>query len=179
MTTPSPHRTHGHLLHPWELATLVHNYDRQMELQQNQLTYVRQAQTALRRAAPLSELLNRVGPTVPNYEYLYETRQLLTHMQQRVTEQERVIIDAFLPLPTPFVPDDDYGFLRRPEPHLYQHQCFDAVYILVAAVHQHESNRRHSHVMGINLGTTLRQKILPSFKHIVLQHALLFRQMKS
>ncbi len=32
---------------------LVHNYDRQMELQQNQLTYIRQAQTALRRAAPV------------------------------------------------------------------------------------------------------------------------------
>ena len=98
---------------------LVHNYDRQMELQQNQLTYIRQAQTALRRAAPLmSELLNRVGPNVPNYEYLYEPRQLLSHMQQRMIDQESIVTDAFLLPPTPFIPDDDYGYLRRPEPHI-------------------------------------------------------------
>ena len=124
MTTPSPHRTHGHLLHPWELAT-----------------YLNQVQTSLRRAAPLmAGRLNRVGPNIPNYEYLDEPRQLLAHMQQQITDQERVIADAFLPLPTPFIPNDDYGFLRRPEPHVPAPMLIDAVYILVAAVHQQESN---------------------------------------
>ena len=90
-----------------------------MELQQNQLTYIRQAQTALRRAAPLmSELLNRVGTNVRNYEYLYEPPQLLSHMQQRMIDQARIVTDAFLLPPTPFIPDDVCGFLRRPEPHI-------------------------------------------------------------
>ncbi len=98
---------------------LVHNYDRQMELQQNQLTYIRQAQTALRRAAPvISELLDRVGPNVPNYEFLYEPRELLSQMQQRLTDQETFGNEAFQPPPSPFIPNDDYGFLRRPESHI-------------------------------------------------------------
>ena len=98
---------------------LVHNYDRRMKLQQNQLTYIRQAQTALRRAAPvISEILDRVGPNVPNFEYLYEPRELLSQMQQRMNDQETFVTEAFRPPPTPFTPNHDYGFLRRPKPHI-------------------------------------------------------------
>ena len=119
MNPASSHHPRGHIVHPWELAMLVHNYDRQMELQQNQLTYIRQAQTALRRAAPvISELLDRVGPNVPNYEFLYEPRELLTQMQQRLTDQETFVNEGIQPPPSPFIPNDDYGFLRRPEPHI-------------------------------------------------------------
>ena len=94
------------------------NYDRQMELQQNQLTYLQQAQNSLRRAAPvISELLDRVGPNVPNYEFLYEPRALLTQMHQRLADQERLVNEGLQP-PPPYMPNDDYGFLRRPESHI-------------------------------------------------------------
>ena len=95
---------------------LVHNYDRQRHLQRQQLTYLRQAQGALHRAAPvISELLDMVGPNIPNYAYLHEPRDLLTQMQQRLTDQETMIQAAFQTPPSPYIPNDDYGFLRRTE----------------------------------------------------------------
>ena len=116
MNPSSSHHHRGHIVHPWELAMLVHNYDRQRDLQQQQLTYLRQAQGALRRAAPvILELLDAVGPNIPNYAYLHEPRELLTQMQQRLTEQEQHIQTAFQTPPSPYIPNDDYGFLRRPE----------------------------------------------------------------
>ena len=109
----------GHIVHPWELAMLIHNYDRQRELQTQQLTYLRQAQGALHRAAPvIAELLDMVGPSIPNYAYLHEPRDLLTQMQQRLTDQETMIQAAFQTPPSPFIPNDDYGFLRRTEPQI-------------------------------------------------------------
>ena len=119
MNPSSSHHPRGHIVHPWELAMLVHNYDRQRELQQQQLTYLRQAQGALHRAAPvISELLDIVGPNIPNYAYLHEPRELLTQMQQRLTDQEKTIQAAFQTPPSPQIPNDDYGFLRRPEPQI-------------------------------------------------------------
>ena len=119
MNPSSSHHPRGHIVHPWELAMLVHNYDRQRELQQQQLTYLRQAQGALRRAVPvISELLDTVGPNIPNYAYLHEPRELLTQMQQRLTDQEKTIHAAFQTPPSPYIPNDDYGFLRRPEPQI-------------------------------------------------------------
>ena len=119
MNPSSSHHPRGHIVHPWELAMLVHNYDRQSDLQQHQLTYLQQAQGALRRAAPvISELLDTIGPNVPNYAYLHEPRELLTQMQQRLTDQEIIINEAFQTPPSPFISNDDYGFLRRPEPHI-------------------------------------------------------------
>ena len=116
MNPSSSHHPRGHIVHPWELAMLVHNYDRQSDLQQHQLTYLQQAQGALRRAAPvISELLDTVGP---NYAYLHEPRELLIQMQQRLTDQEMIINAAFQTPPSPFISNDDYGFLRRPEPHI-------------------------------------------------------------
>ena len=98
---------------------LVHNYDRQLELQPNQLTYLQQAQTSLRRAAPvISELLDTVGPNVPNYEFLYEPRELLTQTHQRLADQERIVNEGFQPPPSPYIPHDAYVFLRRPETHI-------------------------------------------------------------
>ena len=116
MNPSSSHHPRGHIVHPWELAMLVHNYDRQRDLQQQQLSYLRQAQGALRRAAPvILELLDAVGPNIPNYAYLHEPRELLTQMQQRLTDQEQRIQAAFQTPPSPYIPNDDYGFLRRPE----------------------------------------------------------------
>ena len=119
MNPSSSHHPHGHIVHPWELAMLIHNYDRQSELQQQQMSYLRQAQGALRRAAPvILELLDAVGPNIPNYAHLHEPRELLTQIQQRLTEQEQRIQAAFQTPPSPFIPNDDYGFLRRPESRL-------------------------------------------------------------
>ena len=87
---------------------LIHNYDRQRELQQNQLTYLQQAQNTLRRAAPvISELLDSIGPDVPNYEYIHEPRELLTQIHQRLTEQERIVNEGVQPPPSPYIPNDD------------------------------------------------------------------------
>ena len=119
MNSPFLHHSRGHIVHPWELAMLVHNYDRQRELQQQQLTYLAQAQGALRRAAPvITDLLDTVGPNIPNYAYLHEPRELLTQMQQRLTDQAETINSAFRTPPSPYIPNDDYGFLRRPEPQI-------------------------------------------------------------
>ena len=119
MNPSASHHPRGHILHPWELAMLVHNYDRQRDLQTQQLTYLRQAQGALHGAAPvISELLDMVGPNIPNYAYLHEPRELLTQMQQRLTDQETMIQAAFQTPPSPYIPNDDYGFLRRTEPQI-------------------------------------------------------------
>ena len=116
MNPPSSHHPQGHIVHPWELAMLIHNYDRQRELQQQQMSYLRQTQGAFRRAAPvILELLDAVGPDIPNYAYINEPRELLTQIQQRLAEQEQYIQAAFRTPPSPFLPNDDYGFLRRPE----------------------------------------------------------------
>ena len=117
MNPPSSHHPQGHIVHPWELAMLIHNYDRQRELQQQQqMSYLRQTQGAFRRAAPvILELLDTVGPDIPNYAYINEPRELLTQIQQRLAEQEHYIQAAFRTPPSPFLPNDDYGFLRRPE----------------------------------------------------------------
>ena len=125
MNPSSSHHPHGHIVHPWELAMLIHNYDRQRELQQQQqqqqqqMSYLRQTQGAFRRAAPvILELLDAVGPNIPNYAYIHEPRELLTQIQQRLAEQEQHIQAAFRTPPSPFLPNDDYGFLRRPESRL-------------------------------------------------------------
>ena len=71
------------------------------------------------RAAPvILELLDAVGPNIPNYAHLHEPRELLTQIQQRLTEQEQRIQATFQTPPSPFIPNDDYGFLRRPESRL-------------------------------------------------------------
>ena len=103
LTSPS-----GAYCSPMELAMLIHNYDRQRELQQNQLTYLQQAQNTLRRAAPvISELLDSIGLNVPNYEYIHEPRELLTQIHQRLTEEERIVNEGVQPPPSPYIPNDD------------------------------------------------------------------------
>ncbi len=137
MNPSSSHHPRGHIVHPWELAMLVHNYDRQMELQQNQLTYIRQAQTALRRAAPvISELLDRVGPNVPNYEFLYEPRELLTQMQQprkllSMKESNHHLHHSSLMMIMVSCVDRN---------HTFRHLCSDAACVHAAAVHLQNCN---------------------------------------
>lgn len=122
MTDPSRFRdprSNSHLIHPWELALLVHSYDHRLALKEAQSSCLARAQMALRRAAPLmAELFDRVGPHHPSYEHLHEPRTLLAQLQQSLTDQEDIIERAFPPIPTPFIPNDDYGILRGPETHV-------------------------------------------------------------
>ena len=122
MTDPSrfrDRRSNSHVIHPWELALLVHSYDHRFALKEEQLSCLTRTQTALRRAAPLmAELLDRVGPDHPSYEHLHEPRILLARLQQSLTDQQDIIEKAFSPIPTPFIPNDDYGILRGPQKHV-------------------------------------------------------------
>ena len=66
----------------------------------------------------ISELLDSIGPNVPNYDFVHEPRELLTQIHQRLTDQERIVKDGVQPPTSPYIPNDDYGFLRRPESHI-------------------------------------------------------------
>lgn len=119
MSFSIPDRPRRHLVHPWEYAMLIHNYDRRHELQQVQLNSIHQVQNIMRRAAPLiSEFLDRIPPTIAHFEQTNQPREMLMQIQQDLVDQEQIIRNAYIPTPTPFVPDDDYGFLRRPEQHI-------------------------------------------------------------
>ena len=86
--------SHGHLVHPVELAHLVHYWDSRKSIERDQLQALEACSSELRKMAPLvEELVNIPRPDHPLHH-------LVPNITAMLTDLRREVDSVFSPIPT-------------------------------------------------------------------------------
>ena len=105
--------SHGHLVHPVELAHLVHYWDSRKSIERDQLHALEACSSELRKMAPLvEELVNIPRPDHPLYYLVPNITAMLTDLRREVDSRITTTKQDFSPIPTPFTPYDACGRMR-------------------------------------------------------------------
>ena len=105
--------SHGHLVHPVELAHMVHYWDSRKVIERDQLRALEACSSELRKMAPLvEELVNIPRPDHPLYYLVPNITAMLTDLRREVDSRITTTKEAFSPIPTPFTPSDARGRMR-------------------------------------------------------------------
>ena len=113
--------SHGHLVHPIELAHLVHYWDNRKLIERDQRAALMACSTELRKMAPtVAELVNNTQPAHPLQHLVPNITSMLSRLKQEVDSRITVTDQAFAPIPTPFTPYDGCGRMRG------LHDCYPA-----------------------------------------------------
>ena len=105
--------SHGHLVHPVELAHLVHYWDSRKSIEREQLRALEACSSELRKMAPLvEELVNIPRPDHPLHYLVPNITAMLTDLRREVDSRITTTKQAFSPIPTPFTPYDACGRMR-------------------------------------------------------------------
>lgn len=113
--------SHGHLVHPLELASLIHFYDFREEIHGDQRKAVDSLSSHMRRMAPnVAELINNNQPNHPFQHIVPQISGLLGELQEELDARLQDTDWTFQPVPAPRIPYDACGRLRGP------HCCYPA-----------------------------------------------------
>ena len=108
--------SHGHLVHPLELAHLIHFWDNREELHRDQFDALATVSEQLRRLSPLvAELVNNTQPDHPFQDLVPQITRIMAEFREEIDAR---MIDAhfvFQPIPTPHIPYDACGRMRGPQ----------------------------------------------------------------
>ena len=105
--------SHGHLVHPVELAHLVHYWDSRKSIERDQLHALEACSSELRKMAPLvEELVNIPRPDHPLHHLVPNITAMLTDLRREVDSRITTTKQDFSPIPTPFTPYDACGRMR-------------------------------------------------------------------
>lgn len=105
--------SHGHLVHPIELAHLVHYWDNRKLKERDQRKALEACSTELRKMAPLvEELVNMSRPDHPLQHLAPNITSMLARLRQEVDTRIVATNQAFASTPTPFTPYDACGRMR-------------------------------------------------------------------
>ena len=105
--------SHGHLVHPVELAHLVHYWDSRKSIERDQRHALEACSSELRKMAPLvEELVNIPSPDHPLHYLVPNITAMLTDLRREVDSRITATQQAFAPIPTPFTPYDACGRMR-------------------------------------------------------------------
>ena len=97
--------SHGHLVHPVELAHLVHYWDSRKLIERDQRNALEACSSELRKMAPLiEELVNIPRPDHPLQHLAPNITAMLTGLRWEVDSRITATQQAFAPIPTPFAP---------------------------------------------------------------------------
>ena len=113
--------SHGHLVHPLELAHLVHYSDSRKLIERDQSNALEACSTELRKMAPLvAELVGNTQPGHPLQHLVPNITAMLTRLREEVDSRIVATNQAFASTPTPFTPYDACGRMRG------LHDCYPA-----------------------------------------------------
>lgn len=108
--------SHGHLIHPLELAHLIHFWDNRQHFQHHQQTALEAVSQNLRRLSPLvAELVNNMDPTHPFPHMAPQIQGMLATLRQGLDRRLQDTNEVFQPIPTPYIPYDACGRTRGPQ----------------------------------------------------------------
>lgn len=108
--------SHGHLVHPLELAHLIHFWDNRGDVQRDQQQALNTVSEQLRRLSPLvAELVNNRQPDHPFPHVVPQITELLAQFRAELDTRLRETEQVFQPIPTPHIPYDACGRLRGPQ----------------------------------------------------------------
>ena len=92
--------SHGHLVHPVELAHLVHYWDSRKSIERDQRHALEACSSELRKMAPLvEELVNIPRPDHPLHYLVPNITAMLTDLRRKVDSRITATQQAFAPIP--------------------------------------------------------------------------------
>ena len=158
--------SHGHLVHPVELAHLVHYWDSRKSIERDQLHALEACSSELRKMAPLvEELVNIPRPDHPLYYLVPNITAMLTDLRREVDSRIATTKQDFSPIPTPFTPYDACGRMRGlhdnyPAPLLRKSLFTLAAEVLLRRWIERE-HLNHGSMYRLETGNHLRQVPIP------------------
>lgn len=147
--------SHGHLVHPLELAHLVYYWDSRKIIEQDQHTALAEVSDLLRRLSPIVAEL--VGNTQPNHPYQHMVPQITTILEELREELDYRMVattQTFAPIPTPFIPYDACGRMRGlhdcyPAP-ILRRRVFPRSHSAPPTIHPRRTHQPWAHVSTVN-----------------------------
>ena len=108
--------SHAHLVHPLELAHLIHFWDNRQDIQRDQHEALTTISEQLRRLAPLvAELINRSQPDHPFQHVVPQIANIMTQFREELNARLEDTDHVLDPIPTPHIPYDACGRMRGPQ----------------------------------------------------------------
>ena len=108
--------SHGHFVHPLELAHLIHFWDNRQDIQRDQHEALTTVSEQLRRLSPLvAELVSNTQPEHPFQHVVPQITSILAQFRQELDARLLDTHQTFQPIPTPHIPFDACGRMRGPQ----------------------------------------------------------------